>query len=50
MDGKSFTKIMVETNGEMVNITQLPKEQYEEFLELMHQLRIGYIALTHLNR
>jgi len=39
-------KIMIETkNGEFVNITDLPKEQYEQFLELMHQIRIAYISI-----
>lgn len=38
---------MVEIKGvAIVNITDLPKEQYEQFLELMHQVRIAYIAAT----
>lgn len=42
-----FSKIMVEIKNDIiVDITDLPKEQYEEFLELMHQVRIAYIAAT----
>jgi hypothetical protein len=47
MEEKLFTKIMVEIKGGvMVNITDLPKEHYEEFLELMHKLRLAYITIT----
>ena len=47
MEEKTFTKIMVETKeGVIVNITALPKEQYEYFLELMHNLRLAYIAIV----
>jgi len=38
---------MVEIKGSaIVNITDLPKEQYEQFLEIMHRVRIAYIAAT----
>ncbi len=33
-------------NGEQVNITDLPKEDYERFIESMHKARLAYIALT----
>ena len=47
MKEKLFSKIMVEIKGgAIVNITDLPKEQYEQFLEIMHQVRIAYIAAT----
>ena len=47
MEEKLFSKIMVEIKGgAIVNITDLPKEQYEQFLEIMHQVRIAYIAAT----
>lgn len=47
MEEKLFSKIMVEIkDGVIVNITELPKDQYEQFLELMHQVRIAYIAVT----
>ena len=47
MEEKFFSKIMVEIKGgAIVNITDLPKEQYEQFLEIMHQVRIAYIAAT----
>lgn len=47
MNEPMFSKIMVEIKGgSIVNITDLPKEQYEQFLELMHKIRIAYIATT----
>lgn len=33
-------------NGDIVKVQDLPKSEYEEFLELMNKLRIAYIALT----
>lgn len=46
IENKKFTKIMVEvSNGEMVEIQELPQEQYEGFLELMHRLRTAYMAV-----
>ena len=32
-------------NGDMVNIKDLPKLEYEKFLEQMNALRIAYITL-----
>ena len=40
-----FTKIMVEIDKELVNITDLPKHEYELFLELTHQLRYAYESI-----
>lgn len=41
-----FSKIMVEINGSViVNIRDLPQEQYEAFLDLMHNLRMAYISI-----
>ena len=46
MKEKTFSKIMVEIKGGIiVNITDLPKDKYEEFLEIMHQVRLTYIAI-----
>ena len=47
----NFTKIQVEldNNGEMINISDLPKEQYEKFLELIHALRMAYISISKSN-
>ena len=42
MEKQIFGKVMVEIHGALVNITDLPKEHYENFLELMHNLRIAY--------
>ena len=33
-------------NGDMVNIRDLPKPEYEKFLEQMNALRMAYIALV----
>lgn len=47
MQEKLFTKIMVEVKGgEIINITDLSKEQYKYFLEITHQIRIAYISAT----
>lgn len=41
-----FSRVLVETkDGSIIDITDLPKEEYEAFLELTHQVRIRYIAL-----
>ena len=32
-------------NGDMVNIQDLPKPEYEKFLEQMNALRMAYISL-----
>ena len=47
-----FTKIMVEmADGTVVNITDLPRLQYEYFLKLMHDLEIAYrIKMAQLDR
>ena len=33
-------------NGDMVNFQDLPKPEYEKFLEQMNALRMAYIALV----
>ena len=33
-------------NGDMVNIQDLPKPEYEKFLEQMNSLRMAYITLV----
>ena len=37
---------MLDENGDMVNIQDLPKPEYEKFLEQMNALRMAYIALV----
>lgn len=32
-------------NGEIVNIRDLKKEQYEEFLENMNKVRLAYLTI-----
>ena len=33
-------------NGDMINIQDLPKPEYEKFLEQMNALRMAYITLV----
>ena len=35
-----------EETKELINIKNLEKEDYEKFLEYMHQLRIAYIMIA----
>ena len=45
-DKKIFTKVMVEIKGGvMVNITDLPPDQYEYFLDFVYALRIAYTVM-----
>ena len=44
--GRSFTNVFVEIDGKPIPIRELPKIEYEEFLEGMHQLRLAYIAVV----
>ena len=45
LEKPKFTKIMVEIDNELVNITDLPKDEYELFLELTDKLRQGYAII-----
>ncbi len=40
-----FTNVFVEIDGKSIPISELPKIEYEEFLEDMHRLRLAYIAV-----
>ena len=40
-----ITNVLVEINGKIVPIKELPQKQYEEFLEMIHKLRLGYITI-----
>lgn len=43
---KPFKRIMVELqNGVIVDISDLPKAQYEYFLELIDHIKFAYTAL-----
>ena len=44
--GRSFTNVFVEINDKPIPIRELPKIEYEEFLEAMHRLRLAYIAVV----
>lgn len=35
--GRSFTNVFVEIDGKSIPIRELPKIEYEEFLESMHR-------------
>lgn len=41
---RSIGLFMLYDNGDMVNIQDLPKPEYEKFLEQMNVLRMAYIA------
>jgi hypothetical protein len=41
---RSIGLFMLYDNGDMVNIQDLPKQEYEKFLEQMNVLRMAYIA------
>lgn len=40
-----FTNVFVEIDGKPIPIRELPKIEYEEFLEGMHRLRLAYISV-----
>ena len=44
--GRSFTNVFVEIDGKPIPIRELPKIEYEAFLEGMHRLRLAYIAVV----
>jgi len=44
--GRSFTNVFVEIDGKPIPIRELPKIEYEDFLEAMHRLRLAYIAFV----
>jgi len=45
MSNKKAGKIFIELDGELTDISTLDKEDYEEFLEMMHRLRVAYITI-----
>jgi len=45
---KKAGAIYIELDGELTNITELDREEYEQFLEIMEKLRIAYnILINH---
>ena len=42
---KKTGAIYIELDGELTNITELDREEYEQFLEIMEKLRIAYNVL-----
>jgi len=42
---RRFSNILIEIDGELVQLRDLPKHEYEEFLEDMHKLRLAYISV-----
>lgn len=46
-DSRSFIGLYMHyDNGDMINIQDLPKPEYEKFLEQMNALRMAYITLV----
>ena len=46
MDDQIVTVLVKIGDGEPVKIRDLDRSDYEAFLEMMHRLRIAYIAAT----
>jgi len=44
MSNKKFGRIFIELDGDLTDISGLDKEDYEDFLEMIHRLRIAYIT------
>ena len=42
---RRFSNILIEIDGELVRLRDLPKHEYEEFLEDMRKLRLAYISV-----
>ena len=42
---RRFNDVLVEIDGQRIPIRELPKHEYEEFLEDMHKVRLGYIIM-----
>lgn len=43
---RRFSNVLVEIDGEIIPIRDLPKHEYEEFLNDMHKLRLVYISIS----
>jgi UDP-3-O-acyl-N-acetylglucosamine deacetylase len=43
---KKITNVLVEIDGKNVPIRDLPREDYEGFLEDMNKLRMAYISVV----
>ena len=43
---RRFSNVMVEIDGEIIPIRDLPKHEYEAFLDDMNKLRLAYIAIV----
>lgn len=46
MANNLIEKVYVQIGGEIINIQDLPPDQFEYFMELMNQTRIAYISLV----
>ena len=43
---RRFSDVMVEIEGKVIPIRELPKHEYEDFLNDMHLLRLAYISIV----
>jgi hypothetical protein len=45
---RMFSNVLVEIDGQIIPIRDLPKHEYESFLDDMHKLRLAYILTVSL--
>jgi hypothetical protein len=43
---RRFSDVLVEIDGQIIPIRDLPKHEYEAFLNDMHKLRLAYISVV----
>ncbi len=43
---RRFSDVLVEIDGAIIPIRDLPKHEYEAFLDDMHKLRLAYISIV----
>jgi hypothetical protein len=43
---RRFSDVLVEIDGQIIPIRDLPKHEYEAFLDDMHKLRLAYISIV----
>ena len=43
---RNITNVFVEVEGKLIPIKELPKSDYEYFLDKIHALRLAYISIS----
>ncbi len=44
ISSRHLQDVLVKVNGELIPIRGLPKDEYEQFLDIMFKLRLAYIS------